>query len=73
MKDKLDVDINVNQLQKKITNVDWMINDYSLLRESENSESKKKFYTFFIDHLIKQKVDIQELINEMKEESELIL
>jgi len=62
-----------NQLQKKIDNIDWMINDYSLLRESENNESKKKLYTFFIDQLINQKLVIQELIAKMKEESELIL
>ena len=73
MKDKLDEEINTKQLQKKITNIDWMINEYSLLRESENSESKKKLHTFFIDQLIKQKLVIQQLINEMKEESELIL
>ena len=62
-----------NQLQKKIDNINLLIDEYTILRAKSLNNSTKQKYGFFITHLVKQKKDLQELIIEMKEEAELIL
>lgn len=55
----------LRQLQKKIDNIDRLINVYSILRTNSTSNSAKQNYGFFITHLKKQKLKIQELLKEI--------
>ena len=55
----------LNELQRKIDNIDKLINIYSTLRSNSINNGAKKNYGFFIEHLKKQKLKIQELLKEI--------
>jgi len=53
------LEISVDELKKKIDNLDELINKYTL--EANNTNNKS--YEFFITQLIDQKHKIQEMLN----------
>ena len=47
---------NVNQLEKKVSNLDKLINEYTLLKGDIDNVGKKKSIEFFVSHMVKKKI-----------------
>ncbi len=56
---------NIPQLKKKINNIDKLILEYSNLREGTDNIGMKKSYEFFISHMVKKKLTIREIIDDI--------
>lgn len=59
-----DID-NINQLKNKVNSLNKLINRYTLLKGDTNNISEKKSIEFFVSHMVKNKLNIQELIDEI--------
>ena len=64
-KPKIDNMNNVNQLKKKVDNLDKLINEYTLLRGDTENIGMKKSIEFFVSHMVKKKLNIQEIIDDI--------
>lgn len=56
---------NITQLKKKVNNLDKMIDNYTLLKEDTNNVGEKKSYEFFVSYMVKKKLNIQEIIDDI--------
>lgn len=62
-KPKIECMDNINQLKNKEDRLNRIINHYTLLKEDTDNLGIKKTYEFFVNHLIKKKLNIQEIID----------
>ena len=56
---------NINQLEKKVDNIDKLIDEYSLLKSDTDNIGLQKSCEFFLQSMVKKKINIQEIIDEI--------
>ena len=47
---------DINQLEKEVTNLNQIINEYTLLRGDTDNIGLKKSCEFFVNHMVKKKL-----------------
>ena len=56
---------NISQLQKKVNNLNKLIDKYTHLGVDTNNVGNKKSIEFFVNHMVQKKLTIQQIIDEI--------